>query len=124
MIQVDDVSKAFGRRVALTRATFAVEAGALVGLIGPNGAGKTTALRIAVGFLDADRGRVVIDGVDVAQDRRRAQARLGYLPESAPLPPDARVGEYLRWRARLKGVARRRAAAAADAAMAQAAIAD
>jgi gliding motility-associated transport system ATP-binding protein len=122
VISVDDVSKAFGRRPALERASFEVEAGALVGLVGPNGAGKTTALRIIVGFLDPDRGRVVVDGVDVAADRRRAQARLGYLPESAPLPPDARVGEYLRFRARLKGVPAARARAAADAAMQQTAI--
>jgi ABC-2 type transport system ATP-binding protein len=124
VISVEDVSKSFGRRAALERATFAVEAGAFVGLVGPNGAGKTTALRIVVGFLDADRGRVVIDGVAVEGDPRRAQARIGYLPEAAPLPPDARVAAYLRWRARLKGVARTDAGAAAERAMAQAQITD
>ncbi len=124
MILVDDVSKSFGRRAALERASFAVAAGTFVGLVGPNGAGKTTALRIVVGFLDADRGRVMVDDVDVAVDRRRAQARIGYLPESAPLPPDARVAEYLRWRARCKGVPAGEARAAADAAMAKTAIAD
>ena len=124
MIVVDDLSKTFGRQRALAQASFEVAAGTIVGLVGPNGAGKTTALRIIVGFLDADRGRVTIDGVDVARERRRAQARLGYLPESAPLPPDARVGEYLRFRARLKGVARREVGDAVARAMAQAAIAD
>jgi len=124
VIVVDDLSKTFGRQRALAQASFEVAAGTIVGLVGPNGAGKTTALRIIVGFLDADRGRVTIDGVDVARERRRAQARLGYLPESAPLPPDARVGEYLRFRARLKGVARREVGDAVARAMAQAAIAD
>src|SRR5579862_4708840 len=124
MIQVDDVSRSFGRRVALDRASFAVAAGSFVGLVGPNGAGKTTALRIATGFLDPDRGRVLIDGVDVARDRRRAQARLGYLPESAPLPPEATVASYLRFRAALKGVPRARRTAAIDAAMAATSTAD
>ena len=124
MILVEQVARSFGRHVALADATFAVEAGSVVGLVGPNGAGKTTALRIVVGFLDADRGRVQIDGIDVARERRRAQARLGYLPESAPLPPDATVRAYLRFRARLKGVARAAAAAAVERAMETTAIAD
>jgi ABC-2 type transport system ATP-binding protein len=124
MIQVDDVSRSFGRRLALDRASFAVEAGSFVGLVGPNGAGKTTALRIAVGFLDPDRGRVRIDGVDVAHDRRRAQARLGYLPESAPLPPEATVAAYLRFRAEIKGVPHARRSAAVEAALAATSTAD
>jgi ABC-2 type transport system ATP-binding protein len=116
-LQFQGVRKRFGAREALAGLDLDVPSGALFGLVGPNGAGKTTALRIIVGYLDPDRGRVTVGGVDVVRDRRRAQARLGYLPESAPLPPDASVREYLIWRARVKGVARGAARAAADRAM-------
>ncbi|HTJ43080.1 MAG TPA: ABC transporter ATP-binding protein [Kofleriaceae bacterium] len=108
MISVEEVSRTFGRRVALDRATFAVGEHELVGLVGPNGAGKTTALRIIVGFLDPDRGRVKVEG------------KLGYLPESAPLPPESTVREYLAWRARVK----RAPAGAVDRAMETTAITD
>jgi ABC-2 type transport system ATP-binding protein len=112
VIRVDDVSRRFGRHVALDGASFEVAAGTVVGLVGPNGAGKTTALRVIAGYLDPDRGRVTVDGA------------LGYLPESSPLPPDATVHAYLAWRARLKGVARASAKAAVARAMETTAIAD
>jgi ABC-2 type transport system ATP-binding protein len=124
MLVVDRVSRRFGRQVALVEASLRAEPGALVGVVGPNGAGKTTLLRIAVGFLDPDHGRVTIDGIDLARDRRGAQARLGYLPESAPLPPEMRVGAYLRFRARLKGGSARGARATVAAALGRAAIED
>src|SRR6185503_14399593 len=78
----------------------------IVGFLGENGAGKTTTLRIVAGFLGADTGRVLVDGIDVGREPRAAQRRLGYLPEGAPLADDMRVVDYLRFRARLKGVAR------------------
>ena len=112
MIRVEDVSRSFGRHVALDRASFEVAAGTVVGLVGPNGAGKTTALRVIAGYLDPDRGRVTVAGA------------LGYLPESSPLPPDASVTAYLAWRARLKGVARSSVGAAVARAMDKTAIAE
>ncbi|MCE9571639.1 MAG: ABC transporter ATP-binding protein [Deltaproteobacteria bacterium] len=124
MLIVDRVSRRFGRQVALAEASLRAEPGAVVGVVGPNGAGKTTLLRIAVGFLDPDAGRVTIDGIDLAHDRRAAQARLGYLPESAPLPPEMRVGEYLQFRARLKGASARDGRAWVAAALGRTAIAD
>lgn len=124
VIAVDAVSKAFGSVQALDRVSFTVNRGEVVGFLGPNGAGKTTTLRIIAGFLGADAGRAVIDGVDVAQDPRAAQARLGYLPESCPLYGEMRVEEYLRYRARLKGVRGRDVAARVDAALGMAGIGD
>lgn len=73
-------------------------------LVGRNGAGKTTLLRIATGFMDPDHGDVAVDGVSMAVNRARAQAKLGYLPEQAPVPLDLIVRDHLRLRARLKGI--------------------
>lgn len=100
---VDGVGRRYGDRVALADVGFTVGPGVLCGLVGGNGAGKTTLLRIVAGFLDADRGRVTIDGVDVAARPVAAARRRGVLIEGAPLPPELGVAEYLRLRARLRG---------------------
>ncbi|MGE5187029.1 MAG: ABC transporter ATP-binding protein [Acidobacteriota bacterium] len=120
MLRLSAIAKAFGKRKALAGVTLEVAAGEAVLLVGENGAGKTTLLRIATGFLDPDAGDVSIDGVELARERARAQARLGYLPEHAPAPPELAVRDHLRLRARLKRLGRRadeavaRAMAAAD----------
>ena len=108
MLRLRDITKRYGSRRALGddahAVTLEVNAGEAVLLVGRNGAGKTTLLRIATGFLDPDAGRVTIDGIDVARDRQRAQAKLGYLPEHAPAPAELTVRAHLVSRARLKGV--------------------
>jgi ABC-2 type transport system ATP-binding protein len=103
MLALRGIEKAFGDRRAVAGVTLEVAAGEAVLLVGRNGAGKTTLLRIATGFLDADAGDVVIDGVPIAR-RALAQARLGYLPEHAPAPVELTVRDHLRLRARQKGV--------------------
>jgi ABC-2 type transport system ATP-binding protein len=103
MLALRGIEKAFGGRRAVAGVTLEVAAGEAVLLVGRNGAGKTTLLRIATGFLDADAGDVAIDGIPIAR-RAEAQARLGYLPEHAPAPPELTVREHLRLRARQKGV--------------------
>ena len=114
MIELDRVDKRFGPTRALEQVSFEVARGEVVGLVGPNGAGKTTALRVLAGFLRPDGGQVRIDGIDGTARRREAAARLGYLPEGPPLYPELRVDEYLRHRARLKGIARREVGARVD----------
>lgn len=99
---VDAVTRRFGARLAVDDVSFAIGPGVLCGLVGGNGAGKTTLLRIVAGFLDADRGAVTIDGVDVARRPVAAAARRGVLVEGAPLPPELGVAEYLGFRARLR----------------------
>lgn len=120
MIRVDGVHKAYGRTAALTDVSFEIGAGQLCGFVGPNGAGKTTALRIIAGYLAADRGAVTVDGVSMADQPRRAAGRIAYLPEHNALYGDMRVEAYLRFRARVKGVARRGVAEAVDRALAAA----
>jgi len=124
VIRVERVDKHFGAARVLRDVSFSVARGEVVGFVGPNGAGKTTLLRIITGFLDPDSGRVQIDGLDVATERAAACARIGYLPETVPLYADMRVEEYLRFRARAKGVRRAEVGACIDAAIAQVDIGD
>ena len=124
MIRLTGVTKRYGRTVALRNVSFAVGQGEVVGFIGPNGAGKTTALRIISGFIDADSGSVSVAGCDVATQRVEARGKLGYLPESVPLHQEMRVDEYLRFRARIKGVARGEIGSRIDAVCEQATLDD
>ena len=95
MIDAQNLSKAYGAVQALDDVSFRVAAGEIVGLLGPNGAGKTTAIKILTGYLQPDEGRVTIDGLDVLTHTLEVQARIGYLPENAPLYPELSVQKYL-----------------------------
>jgi ABC-2 type transport system ATP-binding protein len=106
MIELAGVSRRFGHVVALSDVSFRVARGEIVGFLGPNGAGKTTTLRIIAGFLAPDAGRVRVDGLDVAAHPLAVRARLGVLPENAPVYPEQRVRDYLWFRAALKDVPR------------------
>jgi ABC-2 type transport system ATP-binding protein len=103
-LKLAGISKAFGARRALDGVSLEVAAGEALLLVGRNGAGKTTLLRIATGFIDADAGEVTVDGIAMASQRARAQARFGYLPEHAPAPLELTVREHLALRAHQKGV--------------------
>ena len=93
--------------MAVDDISFDVEEGQIIGFLGPNGAGKTTTLRILTGFLPGDTGTVRVAGCDVSRDSVRVREAIGYLPEGVPLYPEMRVSEFLRFRARLKGISRR-----------------
>ena len=108
MIKVEHLTKRFAGCVAVDDASFTVERGEIVGLLGPNGAGKTTTMRILTCFFPASAGRVTIAGLDIFTESLEVRRRIGYMPENVPLYPEMRVDEYLRFRARLKGVPGRR----------------
>ena len=91
MIEVTDLSKAYGQVQALKGVSFHVNAGEVVGLLGPNGAGKTTLMKVMTGYLHSDTGRVLIDGLDVAGETLAVQRRIGCLLENAPLYPEMSV---------------------------------
>jgi len=124
VIRVEGLRKQYGRHVALREVTFAVAANEIVGFVGPNGAGKTTTLRVLSGLVDADAGRVLVGGHDVSSARADACRSIGYLPESAPSYADMRVDEFLRFRGRLKGVARKQLASHVDGAIQQTRLGD
>jgi ABC-2 type transport system ATP-binding protein len=107
VIEVEHLTKRYGPRTAVEDVSFRVERGEIVGFLGPNGAGKTTTLRMLTGFLAPSEGSIRIDGIDALAHPIAAKRRVGYMPETYPLYPEMRVREYLRYRAELKGVARR-----------------
>jgi ABC-2 type transport system ATP-binding protein len=109
-LEVDRVSKRYGDTVALDGMTFDVRAGEIFGFVGSNGAGKTTTMRIILGVLAADAGEVRWDGAPVTLETR---SRIGYMPEERGLYPRMKVGEQLEYLARLHGLSRTDAAAAA-----------
>ena len=104
MIEVTDLSKSYGAVQALRGVSFKIAEGEIVGLLGPNGAGKTTILKILTGYLQPDSGTVIMDGLDVLTHTREVQARIGYLPENAPLYPDLNVQTYLKMMADIRQI--------------------
>jgi ABC-2 type transport system ATP-binding protein len=112
MIVAQDLSKRFGKVVAVDSVSFRIEPGRVVGFLGPNGAGKTTTIRMIAGFTPPTAGSITVDGRDVVRRPIDIRRRIGYLPEATPLYSEMRVIEYLRFRSRLFGVARRRRTAA------------
>ena len=102
-LDIRDVAHRFGDRVALDGVSFAVEPGGLTGLLGPNGAGKTTLIRILLGVLGPDRGRVEYDGHRVGAVDRRSW---GYMPQERGLYPAMPAGEQVVHFARLHGLSR------------------
>jgi len=114
MIQVSELTKRYAGHTAVAGISFHVQRGEIVGLLGPNGAGKSTTMRILTGFLPATHGKVRVAGFDVATESAEVRRRIGYMPENNPLYPEMRVREYLKFRARLKGLPRARANARVD----------
>jgi len=106
MIRVEDLTKRYAGVIALNGVSFEVQRGEIVGFLGPNGAGKSTTMRILTGFIPASSGRVEVAGLDVFEHSLEVRERVGYMPENNPLYGDMRVGEYLRFRAKLKRLPR------------------
>ena len=98
------VTKWYGPRRAVSDVSFAIEPGEIVGLLGPNGSGKSTIFRILTGYLAPSSGRVEVAGHDVVTDSLAVRQAISYVPEDAPLYDHMRVGEFLHFMARIKGV--------------------
>src|SRR5712691_6115457 len=104
MIEVKNLTKRYTGHTAVADVSFTVARGEIVGLLGPNGAGKSTIMRIMSCYLPASSGTVRVAGHDVFAEPDEVRRRIGYMPENNPLHRDMRVREYLRFRARLKGL--------------------
>ena len=100
MLELSNVSKRYGNRLALDQVTFTVGDGRLTGFVGGNGAGKTTTMRIILGVLASDGGTVTLGGEPITEGDRR---RMGYMPEERGLYPKMKVLEQTVYLARLHG---------------------
>ena len=108
MIEVQNLSKTYSGFRAVQGISFQVNKGEIVGFLGPNGAGKSTTMKVLAGYLPPTDGKISIAGYDVVTDSIEVRKRIGYMPENVPLYTDMRVNEFLRFRAELKKVARRK----------------
>jgi ABC-2 type transport system ATP-binding protein len=102
LIEVQHLTKRYGRVTAVDDLNFRVERGEILGFLGPNGAGKTTTMRILTGYMPATEGKAMVAGFDVFEQPMDAKRRTGYLPETPPLYPEMTVREYLQFVARIK----------------------
>lgn len=106
MIEVKNLTKRYGKHLAVDDLSFTVEKGQIYGFLGPNGAGKSTTMNIMTGYLGATKGQVLIDGHDILKEPEEAKSCIGYLPEQPPLYMEMTVQEYLAFAAELKKIAK------------------
>src|SRR5690349_14015741 len=104
MIEVENLSKAYGAARAVDGVSFRVGKGEILGFLGPNGAGKTTTMRILTCFMAPTAGTARIAGHDILADSLEVRKNIGYLPENVPLYPEMNVRDYLGHVAALRGV--------------------
>jgi ABC-2 type transport system ATP-binding protein len=104
LIEVQDLTKSYGPRLAVDGISFSVPRGEILGFLGPNGAGKSTTMRILTGYLSATAGTASVAGYDVFQNPLEVRRRIGYLPENNPLYNEMRVSDYLQLCCKLRAV--------------------
>jgi ABC-2 type transport system ATP-binding protein len=104
MIEVENLTKRYGRHTAVDGISFRVNKGEILGFLGPNGAGKTTTMRILTCYLPATFGTARVAGFDVFDQPLEVKRRVGYVPETPPLYPDMDVETFLGFCAKIKGV--------------------
>ena len=124
MISVESLTKRFADAEAVSCVSFRVEKGEILGFLGPNGAGKTTTMRMLTCYVPPSAGTAKVGGYDIYDQPVEVRRQVGYLPESVPLYGEMRVQEYLRFRARLKGVSRAQVGARLDYVMGRCGIGD
>jgi len=95
IIEITDLSKKFGRRLAVDQVNVTIDAGEIFGLVGPNGAGKTTTIRMLVTLLEPDRGEILVGGHSVRKASREVRRQIGFMPDSFGVYGDMTVYEYL-----------------------------
>jgi len=108
MIKVENLTKYYGKRLAVDNISFNVAKGEVVGFLGPNGAGKTTTMRILTGFLAPTQGEVWVADYDMSKHSLEARQHIGYFPEAVPLYSDMTVRSYLDFSSRLRGLDKNR----------------
>ncbi len=102
MITVSNLTKRYGKKLAVDNISFTINEGEIVGFLGPNGAGKTTTMNILTGYLSMTSGTASINGFDILEEPNKAKRLIGYLPEHPPLYSDMTVDAYLNFVFKLK----------------------
>lgn len=105
-ISVENLTKKYGRQIAVDQLSFTATQGEVLGFLGPNGAGKTTSLRMIAGLLKQDSGRVLYGDLDIWDSPREARRFIGYLPETNPLYLEMYVREALAFYGRIHSVSK------------------
>jgi ABC-2 type transport system ATP-binding protein len=105
LIRVSDFTKLYGNLTAVSRLSFDIGPGEVLGLVGPNGAGKTTTLRCLCGIMAPSAGSIAIAGHDIQSDGVEAKRALAFIPDEPHLFEYLTVEEHLRFTAKLYGVA-------------------
>jgi ABC-2 type transport system ATP-binding protein len=104
VLEVQGLTKYFGRRTAVDQVSFKVNPGEIVGYLGPNGAGKSTTVKMLVGMLKPSRGHILINGRKIERDLEEYKMRVGYVPEEAVLYSHLSGYEFLQLVGRLRGM--------------------
>ena len=106
MIEVKNVTKKYGNKIAVDNISFEVKDGEVVGFLGPNGAGKSTTMNMITGFIEPTDGTIMINGNDISKKAKKAKKQIGYMPENVPLYHELTVKEFIKYMAELKFVKR------------------
>ncbi len=104
MIEVRDLTRYYGEKLAIHNVTFSVKKGEVLGLLGPNAAGKTTTMKILTCYMPPTSGEARVAGFDIWEQPLEVKRRIGYLPENPPLYNDLRVMEYLDFVSKIKEI--------------------
>ena len=107
MIEVKNVTKKYGKLVAVDDISFTINDGEIVGLLGPNGAGKSTTMNMLTGFIEQTEGDIIIDGYNMLKKPKKAKKEIGYMPEGVPLYSDLTVKEFITYMAEIKNVSKK-----------------
>lgn len=94
-IIVSNLTKVYGTQKAIDNISFDAHDNEIVGFLGPNGAGKSTTMKIVTGYLEADSGEAIVNGINISKNPLEAKKQIGYLPEGNPLYAEMYVREYL-----------------------------
>jgi len=104
VIEVKNVTKKYGKFVAVDDISFTINDGEIVGLLGPNGAGKSTTMNMLTGFIEQTEGDIIVDGYNMLKKPKKAKKEIGYMPEGVPLYSDLTVKEFITYMAEIKNV--------------------
>lgn len=107
MIELKNVTKKYGKVLAVDDISFKIEDGEIMGLLGPNGAGKSTTMNMITGFIEPTDGEIIVDGYDMSRRPKKAKREIGYMPEGVPLYSDLKVKEFVTYMAEIKQVRRK-----------------